>query len=453
MLHLRADHAYKLVDIIWICLLAIYVQGGMYIIPLQGDEPILTFMGRDFYHHFVEQDLSLLRYDESIFIKESRWSNPYVEQELRLLNGTIPKYIYGWTAYILGYKINEINRPWGWGYSYERNLKEGRITDDVLLTATRYTAAIQFVLAIGVFFVVCRNAFNRPVAYLATFYLTMNPTILLDARRAVSEGSHLLFMMLVLLIALWLIRDRRRVQFILFGLVAGFAVAAKHPNAIVVMLLFISCGSYWILTFLNKKLNRTELLKLITGLVFSGIISLGTFYALNPAWWEAPLQSANKMIDLRTELVELQTYAFTDSHATHLSISDRTNSFFRFVFVAEVLDNLHNQYDVAERYHQSIWDGIPIGGSSVGGYIVMALTIFGFIHMWRNPNILPEYRWLITIWGVGICLFNFVSIPFQWARYYIPSIPVIGMILAYSLVVVSQKLWLNLMSQKSIPEP
>ena len=210
------------------------------------------------------------------------------------------------------------------------------------------------------------------------------------------------------------------------------------PNSIVV-----ATGYY---SILQHKLDRFTLLKFMLGLTISGIISLSTFYALNPAWWGAPIQTATEVIRLRTELVRIQIGAFVAPQTTHLSIYDHTNSFFRFVFAAEVIDNIHSQYDVAEQYHQSNWDGIPIGGSPIGGYIVMGLFVFGFIHLWRNKAILPEYRWLITIWGIGICLFDFVSIPFQWARYYIPAIVVVGMILAYSVVILSGKLWAILLT-------
>ena len=83
------------VDIVWLLLLGLYVQVGMYIVPLHGDETPPIFMGRDFYYHFIENDLSKIRYDESRYVNNGKWSIPFMEQEFRLLNGTIPKYING----------------------------------------------------------------------------------------------------------------------------------------------------------------------------------------------------------------------------------------------------------------------------------------------------------------------------------------------------------------------
>ena len=136
----------------------------------------------------------------------------------------------GWVAYINGYEINEINMPWGWGYSYEKNLAEGRVPDEKLLTAVRYAAAVQFILAIAIFFVLCRNLFNRPVAYLATFYLTMNPTVLLDGRRSVMESPHLLFMMLVLLSGSVAHTRSTTLSVCTFRLIGRFRSRSKTPQ-------------------------------------------------------------------------------------------------------------------------------------------------------------------------------------------------------------------------------
>lgn len=263
------------------------------------------------------------------------------------------------------------------------------------------------------------------------------------------EGTHLLFMMLVILATIWLIRDRKRIQFIVFGLTAGFAVAAKHPNVVIITLLFFASGSHILLQWMQQKISPPTARKFIMGLVISGLISLATFYALNPAWWEKPTQAAQEVIRMRSGLINRQTDTFENFGLVYHSMADKLDSFFDVVFVTKIDSFLRIRPHIVKIYEDSYWGGVPIGGTSQGGLIVIGLVIFGFIHMWRNPAILPEFRWLISVWSIGIIVFSFATVPFRIVRYYIPVAPVIGILLAYSVVTISIKLWQILLSRRA----
>jgi 4-amino-4-deoxy-L-arabinose transferase-like glycosyltransferase len=428
----------KWVDSLWPALLAIYVLAGVSIVPFHGDESTLIFMGRDYYYQFVEGDMSKILYDDTRTISVT-------EQELRLLNGTIPKYLFGWVTYINGNKLDTINDQWDWGNNYNGNKNQGHIPNDRLLMPARMVSAVQLIFAISLFFVIAQIAFNRPIAYLASLYLTLNSAILINGRRAMMEGSHLLFMMLVLVVGLLLIHHRKWWLFILLGIVSGLAVAAKHPNAIVVALVFIACGSYVLLQALHqiKSINRTTF-KIIGGLIVSGLLALVVFYAMNPAWWGDPVNRASEVLHLRNKLLDIQIGSFP----TILSPTDNLRVLFKFMFVAQpqyfevpAWSKFSDITSQIQAYEQSPLSGIAIGGSTIGGVILVILNGLGLPHFARNTNILPEFRWFILVWGIGIVVITYILTPLEWQRYYLPIYPFVGLMTAYSVVTLSNIFW------------
>lgn len=425
----RLQHLPGWIDGIWLILLAIYIIAGITIVPFHGDESTLVYMGRDYFYHFVEDDMSKIYYDET-------WSISATEQQLRLLNGTIPKYSYGWVTAITGHTIDDINGQWDWTLDYDRNFFSGRIPTDDLLIPARLVSAVQLVLAISLYFVIARMAIHRPVAYLSSLYLVLNPSILMNGRRAMMEGSHLAGMMLVILAGVWLIQSRRWWQFVLLGIFSGLALAAKHPNAIVIALIFIACGSYFLLDALRRKISIRSTAQFIASLVGSGLLALVVFYVLNPAWWGEPIVRAQQVLTLRNQLLEDQVEQFD----TYFTLSDELNGLFNFTLVAQpqyfespVWSLFPATNEQINAYEQSILSGIAIGGSTIGGIIVGLLVIGGIVHFVRNTGIATAYRWLIMVWGIGIVVITFILTPLEWQRYYLPIYPFIGLMLAYSI--------------------
>ena len=251
------------------------------------------------------------------------------------------------------------------------------------------------------------------------------------------EGTHLLGMMLVILAGLLLIHQRKWWQFVLLGLATGFALASKHPNAIVIALIFMACSTYVIIASIreHKSLSR-HALQFVGALFLSGLLGLFVFYSLNPAWWGAPIERASEVLELRGELLDIQLEQFD----TYFTTNDEINGWLNFVLVAQpqyfevpqwsLFPEITNQI---ERYEQSPWSGVPIGGSYFGGILVGVLMIIAIIHLARNTGINLEFRWLILIWGIGIMVITFLLTPLEWQRYYLPIYPFVGLMLAYAV--------------------
>jgi hypothetical protein len=84
--------------IIWLVALAIYILSGTPDAPFHGDESTLIFMSRDYAYQFIQRDQASS--------PSARTRQPD-RAGLRLLNGTVNKYLYGLAWHLAGF----VGRP------------------------------------------------------------------------------------------------------------------------------------------------------------------------------------------------------------------------------------------------------------------------------------------------------------------------------------------------------
>ena len=415
-------------DALWLGLLTLYILAGAAIVPFHGDESTQIFMGRDYYHGPAK-----IAHDDSSRI-------PATERHLRLINGVIAKTIYGWIAASSDMSLDDLNNQWRWDKNYAYNRDTNRIPDGDLLYKGRLASAWQLALAVWVFFGFARLTMGRPTAWLASGLLALHPAVLLNGRRAMMEGSHLLGMMLILLAAAWLLRQRKWPACLALGCAIGFAVAAKHPNVFVAALVFFACFSFDLAQTMRK---RRGIARVGGRLLMTCLTALLVFYALNPGWWLAPLSTARTAWRMRAHLLRNQTATF----GGYASAAERTDGFFRLGFAGETQyfeDPAWADYDVIraqiKTYQGSGLAGFGLDGSSLGGWLFLLMTIGGSLHFVRNKRIRREYRWLITVWGLGLMALIFVVTPLPWGRYYLPLIPFVTSMAAYGLWALTARL-------------
>ena len=408
-------------DALWLGLLTLYILAGAAIVPFHGDESTQIFMGRDYYHGLAE-----IAHDDSSRI-------PATERHARLLNGAIAKTIYGWIAASNNISLDELNNQWHWDKDYAYNRGVNGIPDGDLLYKGRLASALQLALAVWVFFGFARLTMGRPAAWLASGLFALHPAILLNGRRAMMEGSHLLGMMLILLAAAWLLRRRNWPACLALGFAIGFAVAAKHPNVFVAALVFFACFSCDLAQTMRKQRAAAR----VGGrLLMTCLTALLVFYALNPGWWLAPLSTARTALRMRANLLRNQTATF----GGYASAAEQADGFFRFVFAGETQyfeDPAWADYNVIraqiETYQGSGLAGFGVDGSSLGGWLFLLMAIGGGLHFVKNKRIRREYRWLLMVWGLGLMALIFVVTPLPWGRYYLPLIPFVTSMAAYGL--------------------
>lgn len=425
-------------DAIWLALLSAYILAGTAIVPFHGDESTLIYMSQDYHFLFVEVDMSKILYDRD-------WTERREHQRSRLIDGTISKLVYGWLAAHMGYLPEDLNGFWRWDFNYDFNSNDNRVPDPRLLAAARMASALQLALAAIVFFQFVQISLNRPTAYLASALFALHPNVLINGRRAMMEGSHLLGLMLVLLAGAWLLRERRWWAHALFGLCMGFAVAAKHPNIIACALVYLAL----LLAMLRQQRRERDHAieagwKERAGFIVSPIVATLVFLLLNPAWWSAPLELPPVIIDLRSALLKGQVQQF----GGYNSFAEQMQGFFQYVFAAE-----HQYFEVArwagydvitaqiQHYESSGQAGGLLVGTAFTGWLSLLLALFGLVHLARSSAIGANIRILLLVWMVGTALITLAVTPLPWARYYLPLAPALAILVSLALVALASSLW------------
>ena len=420
----------RALDAVWLALLSIYIVAGATLVPFHGDEASKIYIGRDFYYMVLERDFGKLTY-------ESKRSDAPGEYRTPLASGSISNVIYGSLAYVNGLSIDEINRNWRWDWSYTENVEAGRMPVDGLLRASRIASSLQLAAAMVLLFAVASFTTNRPTAYLASLLFALHPTILLNGRRAMQEGSLLLGIMLVLLTAAWLLRERKLWQYALMGAFAGLAIASKHTAAFVVATIFLGISWLPVCQF-ARTINKGERLdrRWLSGIVAALLVMLLVFYLLNPGWWLAPIRTARNFISERSEILDEQSIGY----GGYQTVGERLQGYFRFVFVGErQYYEAHSWADFSEtreqidKYEASGWAGAFPSGNPIPGLAMLLLTIAGAFWLAADRRQSSAIAALLLVSGIGAALITFAVTPLPWARYYIPVLPFTQLFAAYGL--------------------
>ncbi len=282
--------------------------------PFHGDESTQIYMSRDYAYQFLQGDLDLVRYHDPPISA--------TEQQLRLLNGTLNKYLIGFAWHLGGFTVDQINQQWDWGADWNYNQSNNHAPSDALLQISRMPSALLLAAGVIVMFALGRMLGGRPAAYLASLYYALNPALLINGRRAMMEGSLTFFSLLTVLAAIWLLQKRRWWTPILLGIAAGLALASKHTAAFTVIAVFGAGALYPIVEWLWRKLHPTPdpspnsgrgansvqgsplsplawvrgYLRFFILFFVAGVIALAVFYALNPAWWGDPVTRAGQVL-------------------------------------------------------------------------------------------------------------------------------------------------------------
>jgi 4-amino-4-deoxy-L-arabinose transferase-like glycosyltransferase len=411
-----------LLDALWCIALSIYIVAGIQLVPFHGDESTLIFMGRDFYYLLEGKSVNLQAW-EALSPEEAS------EQQLRLLNGTIPKYIYGMVAYFQGYSIDMLNEQWAWGSGWQWNHENGHVPSQGLLMTSRIASAIQTAIGTFLIFAIVFQLGSRRAAYIASAFYSLHPAILLNGRRAMMEGSPLVFTLLLVLITILFIKHRHEWFYFLLGLVAGLALASKHTTVVTILTCFAFCAVYYVW---QSYKNQQNVLKPVNRLILAGMLALMVFYILNPAWW-GQASAPKVVLILREGIVEGQL----QSYGGYQNLGEQFAGFLKHVFLVPPMYSevdidgfLTEQLDIIAQYEQSGLAGLSLG--LVGALITGLGFILGFLALWKNQAISKVLAVFIVLWTASSFLLSFIS-PFEWQRYYIPAYPALAVLFALGI--------------------
>jgi uncharacterized membrane protein YoaT (DUF817 family) len=124
---------------------------------------------------------------------------------------------------------------------------------------------------------------------------------------------------------------------------------------------------------------------------------------------------------------------------------DQLTGFARQVFIAnpqyyEAPEWADYIADQIKDYEHSIWRGVTLGGSTIGGLALALLTGVGVYAGWRERHDDESIRWLVAIWSVTIFLTTALLTPLEWQRYYLMTYPVVGLLASNGVVWLAKKI-------------
>lgn len=432
----------KALDAVWLIALGIYVMFGLPSAPFHGDEAMQVYMSNDYATAFIDLQPDALKVSPPYYLDQDNW--------LRILNGSFNRYAIGLSWHMTGYTTGDLPpRPgWDWGLDYDTNVATHHRPADALLHISRFSSALCFALSIAVIFGIAWQIGGRGTAYLASGLYALHPVLLLNARRAMMEGSMLLFGLLVIFTALLLIRAREReanwrtltALFALLALTGGLALASKHTA-----ILFVAggFGGVWLAEAIRAFIKRRlRAIALLTGaLIICAVLTLGVFIALSPALWNDPPARLRDLLEQRADLLDIQVTAYYG--AGGMPFGERISQIFTQPFIQPLQ---HFEVDAwtsytpitaeIDAYMASPLAGIQwwaIGGGQILGIIITVSAWFTILLIWltrRRPRggAAPLlYVWLIAT--IGALLAN----PLPWQRYYLPLIPILILFAAHGI--------------------
>lgn len=404
--------------ILWLALLVFYILGGTHLVPFHGDESTQIYMSRDYAYQFIQRDLELLRYSETPVSA--------TEQELRLLNGTLNKYLIGLAWHLRGFSLDDINEQWDWGASWDYNIENGHRPSDALLQTARWPSALLLAAGVVVIFLLGQAVGGRPAAYTASLYYALNPALLINGRRAMMEGSLTFFSLLTLLAACWLLLRPSWRSAAALGVVSGLALASKHTAMFTVVTIFITCGVYIFARTIRTW--RAIPAHIVLRLLLAAFITLLVFYALNPGWWDDPFGRAGTVLEMRRWLLARQAANF----GPYSDFGAQVGGYLRQTLLvlpqyAEAPGWLENIGAEIIAYEASIWRGLSIGGSDFGAAILVVMIATGVWALLHFRRIRAAVRILVGVWALVMALTTLLT-PLEWQRYYLPVYPAIGLL-------------------------
>jgi hypothetical protein len=442
----------RLLDTLVLLALAAYILAGTTLAPFHADEATQIHMSRDFAYQFLQGDYARLRYDPAAPLT--------AETQLRLINGTINKYTIGLAWWLAGYTTDDLNADWDWGGDWDYNVNSGRLPSDGVLHVSRLPSALFTAAGVVVMFALGWQLGGRPAAYLAALLYALHPALLLNGRRAMMEGSLIFFSLLTVLAALWFARKRSWAAVLALGVAGGLTIASKHTGAATVAAVFAACGVWEVVQYLTppkvdltssrtllqkrgdegevnvlqKRTPREASLQSGLRLLAAGVLVMGVFFLLNPAWWGGdPVQIGQTILQWRTDLLDIQTQlpgAYTDSAAQSAGWLHLTTDMQPQYFEIETWGDIPAMQAQIARYEESPWAGIT--SNSVGSLMAL-LALVGMVLLLVGKPAQPlSTRLVLIMWALAMVAITWSS-PLAWQRYYLPFHPVMVLLAAIAL--------------------
>jgi 4-amino-4-deoxy-L-arabinose transferase-like glycosyltransferase len=394
--------------LILLALLTAFYVRGLPVVPFHPDESTQLYMSADF-EQLLTNPLELA-------------FNPNVqdnmEQHYRLIDAPLTRYLLGFGRAIGG--LQPLTADWDWSKTWDENMQAGALPGEELLYAGRLAITLLLPLGLVFLYLTGRQVGDGITGLSAGFFLGLNALVLLHGRRAMAEGL-LIFGVAFLLWSLFQ-SDKRPW---LTGLAMAIAFNAKQSTLALLPVGLIAHP--WLsgqasIDFKRIGANIAQYL---------GVFILLTF-ALNPVFWNSPVQTIQIAIHERQDLLERQVADIQrlapekvlDSPGERL-VAILANLYATPPMFYEVGNYIEETQSAEVEYLKN--PGHDLFRGLAGGGIMLFITLFGVatsLFKLRSPN--GNKRRAITLLSLASAAqFSalLLAVPLPWQRYIIPLVP------------------------------
>ncbi len=416
------------VPLVGLFLLTAFQLLNLATVPFHPDEVSLLYQSRDFE--------AWLRDPASLAWSPSRSGD--AQQQYRLLNAPLPKYVLGFGRWLAGVGQDEVAVDWDWTQDWDANLERRALPSDKALAAGRAASTLLLPAATVFLYRAGRKLGGPSVGLLAALLLGINALVLLHARRAMAEGS----LVFAISLALWGILEADRHPW-LAGLGTALALAAKHSALPLLPVGLIA--AVW-----AREPGRGPRRTASAAVLFAAVFLLVTF-ALNPLLWSEPIAAVGAIVEARTSLVQdqIQAQGIAENLVIPLPLqgSDRLAVFLAHLFLAppqfEEIGNYHAQLRPSVETYLSIPGHELLRGWLIGG-LILGVTVAGLalgLAKLRTATREQSRSLSLLLLATGLqALTLFVGIPLPYQRYYVPLVPLVCLWLAFAIIQLSQEI-------------
>ena len=411
-------------DGLWLLALMAFVLAGAPAASFHGDEAMQIYMSQDYFTAFVEREPSRLLVAPPYYIDDDPW--------LRILNGSVNRYAIGLSWHLASFTPADLPpRPgWDWGLDYARNVETGHRPSPDQMNAARLPSALMLALSVPVMFALGWAVGGRLPAMFASGLYALHPVILLNGRRAMMEGSLLLFGLLVILAAVMISRRRGTGTDAGWGwwgaliLAGGLALASKHSGIV-----YVAGALGWIATAEGLRVMRRrqfrQLPVMVVKLAGAGGLILALFLALSPALWNDPPARLRDLIEQRQGLLDIQVAA---DPLAPTSLLQRLEGIISQPFLTPPA-----HYEVAAwagaapladeiaAYMASPVSGLQFGALGIPLTLLAGLGLVALL--WPRLRLPGDWQVGLLTWALAT-IASLLANPLPWQRYYLPWLPV-----------------------------
>ncbi len=339
----------------------------------------------------------------------------------RLIDSPLSRTMMGWALKINGLTPNPAD--WNWSANWRANITAGALPSDGALVTARWSVAWVFPLTCLFLYMLAKKISGGTQAVVAVLLFSTNALVLMHTRRAMSESVLLCAVMAVV----WLMIDLKHRPWYT-AIAAGLAVNAKQTAFPLVAL----AGIEILVLPKNVKLAK----KALNTVIFFAIV-LGISWALNPAYWQHPIDAIREGLRQRQELSENMRADYrTSSNPLEQAIILTAQVFIQQPMAYDVLN-----YFEATRPAVNAYMAQPVNTlfrGYTGGAAMLVLSILGWVMIWKHTGKnAPDKRLPFLIMngimlGFIIMLMFATAVPFQ--RYYIILVPFLSIFQSVALV-------------------